>query len=251
MAQKMRASGRHGGRHGGGYGGRGPACATTGPLHNRFRPILKPLPANSRRAAPLQTKGGDRRPGPGNVAGKPHCGRNMMAGAHKPFALPPHSSNSHAWFNGDSRMLAGSSFLLEACRVCQLFRFLAVIALSLGLAGCFQTRAGSPMSRRATRNSMAARCRIRRWSRNPSATRSIIAARKSPAPSSSIPGPACSTSCLRKDKAIRYGVAVGDEAYGWTGTARIARRAEWPSWNPTQSMARALARMSAPCRAAP
>jgi len=41
---------------------------------------------------------------------------------------------------------------------------------------------------------------------------------------------------LEEDKAIRYGVAVGDEAYGWTGTARIARRAEWPSWSPTQSM---------------
>src|SRR5690242_17936161 len=25
-------------------------------------------------------------------------------------------------------------------------------------------------------------------------------------------------------KMIRYGVAVGDEAYGWTGTARIARK---------------------------
>jgi lipoprotein-anchoring transpeptidase ErfK/SrfK len=37
-------------------------------------------------------------------------------------------------------------------------------------------------------------------------------------------------------KAIRYGVAVGDEAYGWTGTARVARKAEWPSWNPPAEM---------------
>ncbi|MEN3930281.1 L,D-transpeptidase [Microvirga sp. W0021] len=37
-------------------------------------------------------------------------------------------------------------------------------------------------------------------------------------------------------KAIRYGVAVGDEAYGWTGTARIARKAEWPNWTPPASM---------------
>jgi lipoprotein-anchoring transpeptidase ErfK/SrfK len=37
-------------------------------------------------------------------------------------------------------------------------------------------------------------------------------------------------------KAIRYGVAVGDEAYGWTGTARIARKAEWPDWNPPAEM---------------
>ncbi|MCB8820238.1 L,D-transpeptidase [Microvirga rosea] len=37
-------------------------------------------------------------------------------------------------------------------------------------------------------------------------------------------------------KVIRYGVAVGDEAYGWTGTARIARKAEWPDWNPPAEM---------------
>ena len=37
-------------------------------------------------------------------------------------------------------------------------------------------------------------------------------------------------------KAIRYGVAVGDEAYGWTGTASIARKAEWPDWNPPAEM---------------
>ncbi|MBM6582600.1 L,D-transpeptidase [Microvirga sp. BT689] len=37
-------------------------------------------------------------------------------------------------------------------------------------------------------------------------------------------------------KAIRYGVAVGDEAYGWTGTATVARKAEWPDWNPPAEM---------------
>jgi lipoprotein-anchoring transpeptidase ErfK/SrfK len=37
-------------------------------------------------------------------------------------------------------------------------------------------------------------------------------------------------------KAMRYGVAVGDEAYGWTGTAQIARKAEWPDWNPPAEM---------------
>jgi lipoprotein-anchoring transpeptidase ErfK/SrfK len=37
-------------------------------------------------------------------------------------------------------------------------------------------------------------------------------------------------------KAMRYGVAVGDEAYGWTGVARVARKAEWPDWNPPAEM---------------
>jgi len=31
-------------------------------------------------------------------------------------------------------------------------------------------------------------------------------------------------------KAIRYGVAVGSEAFGWTGTAAVGRMAEWPRW---------------------
>jgi lipoprotein-anchoring transpeptidase ErfK/SrfK len=37
-------------------------------------------------------------------------------------------------------------------------------------------------------------------------------------------------------KVIRYGVAVGDEAYGWTGVSRVARKAEWPDWNPPAEM---------------
>ena len=37
-------------------------------------------------------------------------------------------------------------------------------------------------------------------------------------------------------KAIRYGVTVGDEAFGWTGTARVARKAEWPHWTPPAEM---------------
>jgi lipoprotein-anchoring transpeptidase ErfK/SrfK len=40
----------------------------------------------------------------------------------------------------------------------------------------------------------------------------------------------------RYQKAMRYGVAVGNEAFGWTGTARIARKSEWPSWNPPAEM---------------
>ena len=37
-------------------------------------------------------------------------------------------------------------------------------------------------------------------------------------------------------KAMRYGVAVGDEAYGWTGTAHVGRKAEWPDWHPPAEM---------------
>ena len=37
-------------------------------------------------------------------------------------------------------------------------------------------------------------------------------------------------------KAMRYGVATGAEAYGWTGTATIRRMAEWPRWMPPADM---------------
>ncbi|MFL5209587.1 MAG: L,D-transpeptidase [Microvirga sp.] len=41
---------------------------------------------------------------------------------------------------------------------------------------------------------------------------------------------------LPNKRAIRYGVAVGDEAFGWTGTATVQRKAEWPDWNPPAEM---------------
>ena len=41
---------------------------------------------------------------------------------------------------------------------------------------------------------------------------------------------------LPNKRAIRYGVAVGGEAFGWTGTATVARKAEWPSWMPPSEM---------------
>jgi lipoprotein-anchoring transpeptidase ErfK/SrfK len=34
-------------------------------------------------------------------------------------------------------------------------------------------------------------------------------------------------------KAIRYGVAVGEEAMAWSGVASVGRMAEWPDWIPT------------------
>jgi lipoprotein-anchoring transpeptidase ErfK/SrfK len=34
-------------------------------------------------------------------------------------------------------------------------------------------------------------------------------------------------------KAIRYGVAVGEEALAWSGVATVGRMSEWPDWIPT------------------
>ena len=41
---------------------------------------------------------------------------------------------------------------------------------------------------------------------------------------------------LKDKQAIRYGVATGDEAFGWTGTATVGRKAEWPRWMPPADM---------------
>jgi lipoprotein-anchoring transpeptidase ErfK/SrfK len=37
-------------------------------------------------------------------------------------------------------------------------------------------------------------------------------------------------------KARRYGVGVGKEGFGWTGTEKITRKAEWPEWRPPAEM---------------
>ncbi|ODT07664.1 MAG: oxidoreductase [Mesorhizobium sp. SCN 65-20] len=36
--------------------------------------------------------------------------------------------------------------------------------------------------------------------------------------------------------AMRYGVGVGEEGLSFKGTAKIGRKADWPSWTPTASM---------------
>jgi lipoprotein-anchoring transpeptidase ErfK/SrfK len=38
---------------------------------------------------------------------------------------------------------------------------------------------------------------------------------------------------LPKNQAIRYGIAVGEEAQVWSGIAKIGRMEEWPPWTPT------------------
>ena len=46
---------------------------------------------------------------------------------------------------------------------------------------------------------------------------------------------------LADNKAIRYGVAVGEQALSWYGVAKIGRKAEWPSWTPTEEIRRRAA----------
>ncbi|SFP93107.1 L,D-transpeptidase catalytic domain [Tranquillimonas alkanivorans] len=41
---------------------------------------------------------------------------------------------------------------------------------------------------------------------------------------------------LEGDRAMRYGVAVGDDGRGFAGTGNIPFTREWPRWTPTQNM---------------
>jgi lipoprotein-anchoring transpeptidase ErfK/SrfK len=41
---------------------------------------------------------------------------------------------------------------------------------------------------------------------------------------------------LKDGLAIRYGVGVGKEGFGWSGTVRVGGKAEWPSWTPPAEM---------------
>jgi lipoprotein-anchoring transpeptidase ErfK/SrfK/transposase-like protein len=41
---------------------------------------------------------------------------------------------------------------------------------------------------------------------------------------------------LGNGKALRYGIGVGREGFTWSGVERISRMAEWPDWNPPETM---------------
>lgn len=37
-------------------------------------------------------------------------------------------------------------------------------------------------------------------------------------------------------QAIRYGIGVGREGFGWAGIVRVGRKQEWPTWTPPKDM---------------
>jgi lipoprotein-anchoring transpeptidase ErfK/SrfK len=41
---------------------------------------------------------------------------------------------------------------------------------------------------------------------------------------------------LGNGQAIRYGIGVGREGFGWSGTVTVGRKAEWPTWTPPPEM---------------
>lgn len=45
---------------------------------------------------------------------------------------------------------------------------------------------------------------------------------------------------MPNQKAIRYGVAVGEEALAFSGVAKIGQMTEWPGWTPTAAIKRRI-----------
>ena len=45
---------------------------------------------------------------------------------------------------------------------------------------------------------------------------------------------------LPDNRAIRYGVTVGEDALSWYGIAKVGRKEEWPSWTPTADIKKRL-----------
>ena len=43
---------------------------------------------------------------------------------------------------------------------------------------------------------------------------------------------------MENGQAMRYDIGVGRDGFAWSGTAYIARRAEWPTWTPPVEMIR-------------
>ena len=41
---------------------------------------------------------------------------------------------------------------------------------------------------------------------------------------------------LEDGQAVRYDIGVGREGFEWSGTARVERKAEWPTWTPPAAM---------------
>ncbi len=41
---------------------------------------------------------------------------------------------------------------------------------------------------------------------------------------------------LGEGRAVRYGLAIGKEGFGWSGTGYVGRRARWPGWTPPPEM---------------
>jgi lipoprotein-anchoring transpeptidase ErfK/SrfK len=123
-------------------------------------------------------------------------------------------------------------------------RGITIALMGLLLGGCMQSTIETasdanltPRDRKLLANAPYAKVSI-----SPSYQRSIVSYHRKEAPGTIVID---SDSrylyfVLADNKAIRYGVTVGEEALSWYGIARVGRKEEWPSWTPTADIKRRL-----------
>ena len=124
-------------------------------------------------------------------------------------------------------------------------RILAIVALSAGLAGCMQSTAEpvAESSFNARDKDLLAKAPYQKAVLAEPYRRHIVDYhRKEAAGSIVVDSDARYLYYVLPDskdgrkKAIRYGIAVGEEALAFSGIAKVGRTAEWPSWTPTKNI---------------
>lgn len=123
-------------------------------------------------------------------------------------------------------------------------RLAIAFALILPLAGCLEpppvedTPSPVPyVSRADGRHTLPA---IPADKVNPAFQRTLVGMKTEEAPGTVIIDTAARYLYLIQDdrSALRYGIGVGREGFGWTGEAVVDRKAHWPTWTPPPEMIR-------------
>src|SRR6188472_356022 len=120
----------------------------------------------------------------------------------------------------------------------------AVLLIGLMLGGCMQATIdpASDANLTARDRKLLANAPYARVQPPPQYQRSIVEYHRKEAPGSIV----IDTDArylyyvLADNKAIRYGVTVGEEALSWYGIAKVGRKEEWPSWTPTADIKKRL-----------
>ena len=119
-------------------------------------------------------------------------------------------------------------------------RLVALFALTLGLAGCIQSKAEptSEASFTARDKELLAKAPYAKATLPQPYQRHIVDFHRKEGPGTIVVDSDARYLYFVQDgsKAIRYGIAVGEEALAFSGIARIERKAEWPTWTPTKDI---------------
>lgn len=119
-------------------------------------------------------------------------------------------------------------------------RLIALFLMALGLAGCIQSKIEpAPETNLTARDKeLLAKAPYAKATIPQPYQRHIVDYHRKEGPGSIVIDPDARYLyyVLPENKAIRYGVAVGEEALVWSGVARIERKTEWPTWTPTREI---------------